>query len=68
MNIDERIARLEEKIPSILKGTIIQRCLKPGDGAGIHWSIAIGVMTEPKLFFYGDTIHEALLEAEEALL
>lgn len=74
--IDERMRALEGNL--ICPGTTITRVFKPSDPGGkvvkgkwqppehgLQWCVAIGVMEMPKKFFYGDTIDEAVKEAEK---
>ncbi len=65
MTIDERISRLENLTPSTVKGTTITRIL---DKVGLKWSLGLGAMHEPKLFYVGETIEEILTLAENELL
>lgn len=65
MNIDERIAELERKIGSN------QTMLAHGNKGWIlifDAGDALGIKANPVVRFFGDTIHEAVLKAEEALL
>ena len=39
-----------------------------GREATLVWVLGLGPPTEPKLFYYGSTIEQALSKAEEALL
>ena len=66
MNIEERLVRLEQQLNISVPGTIIYRSMKPG--RGFEWGVAIGVMGMPKQFFLGDSIEEAIQNAEKELL
>ena len=65
---------------SFCVGTIISRCMMDhslfdengldlakatGNEASMVWCLAIGLTYEPKLFFYGHTIEEAVAKAED---
>jgi hypothetical protein len=68
MNIDQRIAQLEALLfHSTIPGTQISRVLN-SDSPGLGWCVAIGAMQMPKLFFYGNTVEDALTAAEQQLL
>lgn len=66
MTIPQRIARLEAKACPRLPGTIINRAMHPVSGT--WWSVGIGPMERPKLWFHGETIGAALKLAEKAIL
>jgi hypothetical protein len=59
--IDERIAELEKDLT--VPGTQITRILNE-EGKGLQWCLSIGVMRCPKIFFHGETIDEAITQAE----
>ena len=63
MTLDERILRLESRLQPKLPGTQIMRVMKPE--RGFQWCVGVGLMNEVKLFFYGETIEEAVSKAEE---
>lgn len=65
LTIEQRLVRMEERLYRKLPGTQITRVMKPD--MGFQWCVAIGIMNEQKLFFYGDTIEEAVTKAEEAI-
>ena len=66
MNIEERISRLESKIynPTI-PGTSIARIITD-DGMG--WTLGLGPMSQPKMWFNGKSIEECISLAEKELL
>lgn len=61
MNFELRIKALEAKGET--PGTTLGRTITE---KGMGWVLAIGDMGRPKTFYYGDTIEEVLLAAEEA--
>ena len=74
--IDERMKALEGNLTC--PGTSISRVFKPvipgktvrgkwqpPENQGMQWCVGIGVLEMPKKFFYGDTIDEAVKEAEK---
>lgn len=65
MNTEERIVALEKKLCHINPGTILSRARHPTEG--LIWSLAIGAMNKPKLFYTGKTINELLTTAEKSI-
>jgi hypothetical protein len=65
-SIDERIEALEYLIKSKggVPGTMLTRVL-PQEG-GVIWSLGLGRLNDPKEFFLGATIVEAVSKAEKA--
>lgn len=61
-SLEDRIKKLEKKFSPTIPGTIISRQLNPGKG--FQWCIGFGNMSKPKKFFTGQTISEALTNAE----
>ncbi len=64
MTIDEQLAKLEKEYQgqiSSVPGTQLVRCCLPEGGIG--WSLALGDMSSPKIFFYGDSIESVLKQA-----
>jgi ethanolamine utilization protein EutQ (cupin superfamily) len=64
-SIDERIVEIEKLFPYAdgIHGTTITRILTQDRGQ--IWSIGFGAMYQPKRFFEGLTIEEALYNAEK---
>jgi hypothetical protein len=64
-SIDERIVKIEKLFPYAdgIHGTTITRILTQDRGQ--IWSIGFGAMHQPKRFFEGLTIEEALYNAEK---
>lgn len=66
-SLDERIEALEYPIKSQdgVPGTQLTRVLP--ESGGMVWSLGLGRMNEPKKFFLGATIAEAVSLAEKSL-
>jgi hypothetical protein len=64
-DVSARIAALEKLTPpGGVKGTALNRVLgEKGEG----WTLSIGQLNAPKLFFTGDTIEDVLSQAEAEL-
>jgi hypothetical protein len=62
LTIEERILRIEKQIPVSVQGTILQRILTE---TGKAWSLGLGGLQEPKVFFIGDDINICLEKAEK---
>lgn len=58
LTFEQRVNLLEEKFG---QGTIISRVL--GD-RGYYWCFGLGKVSMPKSFYYGETMEEALFNAE----
>ena len=81
MDIDKEILSLE---PEHLAGTIISRVLVGVDimnreglvpsskqyleGGGIVWVLGVGRLNQPKAYFYGHTIEDAVTRAKKVVL
>jgi len=81
-DIDAEIEKIEAKLKTSVPGTALTRCcmdvnlmkkegLRPTAdymerGHGMVWSLAVGVMSLPKRFFYGHTIREVVRQARKA--
>jgi hypothetical protein len=64
-DVSTRIAALEKFTPpGMVKGTTLGRVLGQ---QGERWTLAIGALSAPKMFFTGDSIEEVLSQAETAL-
>jgi hypothetical protein len=62
--LESRIAALEKKcVRPTIPGTTISRTITD---SGPAWCIAVGPLSMPKAFFYGQTIEECLSDAEKA--
>lgn len=60
--LDERLLALEAVASPAIPGTMLSRVMK--EDSGFRWCLALGRMTMPKRFFYGDTVEEAVAAAE----
>jgi hypothetical protein len=65
LTMEERILRIEKQIPVSVQGTILQRILTE---TGKAWSLGLGGLQEPKIFFIGDDINICLRKAEKELI
>ena len=64
-DVSARIAALEKfSPPGHVKGTALNRVL--GEN-GERWTLSLGLLNAPKLFFTGDTLEDVLSQAETAL-
>jgi hypothetical protein len=74
MSIDSVIIKIEDRLKELIPfgagvpGTTITRVMNMFPKSGYHWSLAIGPMSCPKVFFEGDTIEQCVIQAEKMFL
>jgi hypothetical protein len=69
ISLDERISKLESLFrswPGAVPGSILARQLLPD--VGLCWSLGLGGMQMPKIFFSGPTIDDVISQAENYIL
>lgn len=65
-SLTDRILVLEKKAPyAHIPGTTLSRSISPKDGGGFEWTLGLGGMGLPKVFFTGKTIEDAVKKAEK---
>jgi hypothetical protein len=62
LHLETIINQMEARYPGV-SGTVISRTLTEN---GVEWSVGFGGMSQPKKFFTGATIADALFKAEAA--
>ncbi len=71
MKYFEQIEALESEAMKVglatTPGTIISRCLLPGNEAGFGWTIGLGGINQPKKYFTAKTIEETIEQAQDWL-
>jgi hypothetical protein len=66
LTVDERIAEIEKHYhPGAVPGTMLSRVM--GSKGVVEWSLGIGALQAPKLFYTGATVDEVLTKAETYL-
>lgn len=66
-SIDERLLALESVCMNPrISGTTLERYLD--SKAGLQWSLAIGALSLPKVFFTGPTVESVISAAEKKLI
>jgi len=71
--IIERIEKIEQRMSTIAPwfgdnhGTMLQRVAAPSNVGGVQWSLGIGFLMMPKVFFRGQNVYKLLDEAEAYL-
>lgn len=71
-SVERRILNLEKSLGlnrtgNRIAGTSLARVLTKPPGVGTQWCLSVGLLMDPKVFFYGPTIANVLGQAEIAV-